>query len=52
MRISEVIGLTWEHLQLEGRPVVRVREQVYRGKRRRLKSGAGRRDSGHSANAR
>jgi len=44
MRISEVIGLTWEHLQLEGKPVVKVREQVYRGKRRRLKSGAGRRD--------
>jgi len=44
MRISEVIGLTWEHLQLEGKPVVKVREQVYRGKRRQLKSGAGRRD--------
>lgn len=44
MRISEVIGLTWEHLQLEGKPIVKVREQVYRGKRRRLKSGAGRRD--------
>ena len=39
MRISEVIGLTWEHLQLEGKPIVKVREQVYRGKRRRLKSG-------------
>lgn len=44
MRISEVVGLTWEHLQLEGKPIVKVREQVYRGKRRRLKSGAGRRD--------
>jgi integrase len=44
MRISEVIGLTWEHLDLGSQPRVRVREQVYRGQRRRLKSGAGRRD--------
>lgn len=36
--------MTWEHLQLEGKPIVKVREQVYRGKRRRLKSGTGRRD--------
>jgi integrase len=44
VRISEAIGLTWEHLELGDRPHVQVREQVYRGKRRRLKSGAGRRD--------
>jgi integrase len=44
MRISEVIGLTWEHLELEGKPRVKVREQVYRGERKTLKSGAGRRD--------
>jgi integrase len=44
MRISEVIGLTWEHLELEGNPRVKVREQVYRGERKKLKSGAGRRD--------
>lgn len=44
LRISEMIGLTWEHLELEGKPQVKVREQVYRGKRRRLKTGAGRRD--------
>lgn len=44
LRISEAIGLTWEHLDLGETPKVKVREQVYRGKRRRLKSGAGRRD--------
>jgi integrase len=45
LRISEAIGLTWEHLELGGdRPRLLVREQVYRGKRRKLKSGAGRRD--------
>jgi integrase len=44
LRISEAIGLTWEHLELEGKPHVKVREQFYRCKRRRLKSGAGRRD--------
>jgi integrase len=44
VRISEAIGLTWEHLELGDRPHVQVREQVYRGKRRGLKSGAGRRD--------
>jgi integrase len=44
LRISEAIGLTWEHLELEGKPHVKVREQYYRCERRRLKSGAGRRD--------
>jgi integrase len=44
LRISEAIGLTWEHLELGDQPRVKVREQVYRGKRRKLKSGAGRRD--------
>lgn len=44
MRISEVIGLTWRHLELEENPRVKVREQFYRGKRKKLKSGAGRRD--------
>lgn len=44
MRISEVIGLTWRHLELEENPRVKVREQVYRGVRKRLKSVAGRRD--------
>ncbi len=44
LRISEAIGLTWEHLELEGKPHVKVREQYYRCQRQRLKSGAGRRD--------
>jgi integrase len=44
LRISEMIGLTWADLELEGSPKVKVREQFYRGKRKKLKSGAGRRD--------
>jgi integrase len=44
LRISEAIGLRWEHLDLGGNRTLRVREQFYRGKRRRLKSGAGKRD--------
>jgi integrase len=44
LRISETIGLTWGHLDLGERRRVLVREQLYEGKRRRLKSGSGRRD--------
>lgn len=44
LRISETVGLNWEHVKLGGTPRIEVREQVYRGKRRKLKSGAGRRD--------
>jgi len=44
LRISEAIGLTWEHIELGNRPRVLVREQVYNGKRGRLKSRQGRRD--------
>jgi integrase len=44
LRISEAIGLTWDHLDLGDQPRVRVRQQVYRGKRKRLKSANGRRD--------
>lgn len=44
LRISEAIGLTWAHLDLGKRPRVLVREQVYRGERKRLKSGYARRD--------
>ena len=44
LRISEMIGLTWEHMELEANPHMKVREQFYRCQRRRLKSGAGRRD--------
>lgn len=44
LRISEAVGLTWEHVDLGERPRVCVREQVYRGERKRLKSSHGRRD--------
>ncbi len=44
LRISEAVGLTWEHIDLGDPPRIKVREQVYRGKRRKLKSGAGKRD--------
>jgi integrase len=44
LRISEAIGLTWAHLDLGERPRVQVREQFYKGERKRLKSGSGRRD--------
>jgi integrase len=44
LRISEAVGLTWAHVSLGERPHVKVREQVYRGERKRLKSGSGRRD--------
>ncbi|HEY1854076.1 MAG TPA: tyrosine-type recombinase/integrase [Solirubrobacterales bacterium] len=43
LRISEAAGLRWEHVDLAaGR--LRVREQVYRGKRKKLKSKRGKRD--------
>jgi integrase len=44
LRISEAIGLQWEHIDLGEQPKVKIREQFYRGKRRKLKSGAGRRE--------
>jgi len=44
LRISEAVGLTWEHIDLGARPRVLVREQSYKGERRRLKSRQGRRD--------
>lgn len=44
LRISEAVGLTWEHVELDSRPRILVREQVYNGKRRRLKTRQGRRD--------
>jgi hypothetical protein len=37
-------GLRWEHLDLGEHPKVRVREQLYKGKRKRLKSKDGKRD--------
>jgi integrase len=38
LRISEAIGLTWRHIDLGEHPQVHVREQVYRGKRKSLKT--------------
>jgi integrase len=38
LRIGELTGLTWEHVDLGTRPRLLVREQVYRGLRKRLKS--------------
>lgn len=43
LRISEAIGLTWENVSFGENPHIKVREQFYRGKRRKLKSGAGKR---------
>jgi integrase len=44
MRISEVVGLRWEHLVLTGEPHVKVREQLYKGRRKKLKSKSGKRE--------
>lgn len=44
LRISEAVGLRWEHLDLGENPKVEVREQLYKGKRKRLKSKVGERD--------
>lgn len=44
LRISEAVGLTWQHVELGDRAAVLVREQVYRGERKRLKSGHARRE--------
>lgn len=44
LRIGEAIALTWDHLELTGdAPQINVREQIYRGKRRKLKTRAARR---------
>jgi integrase len=44
MRISEATGLRWEFVELGERSRIKVRDQFYRGERKALKSGAGRRD--------
>ena len=44
LRIGEAIGLRWEHVDLGESPRLLIREQIYRGKRRKLKSRAGKRD--------
>jgi integrase len=44
LRISEAVGLSWQHVELGPRPRVFVREQFYDGERRRLKSRHARRE--------
>lgn len=45
LRISEAVGLRWEHMVLTGdEPHVKVREQLYKGRRKKLKSKSGKRD--------
>jgi integrase len=44
LRISEALGVTWDHLELGMQPRLRVREQVYKGTRKKLKSKNSRRD--------
>jgi integrase len=44
LRISEALGVNWEHVELGRTPRLLVREQAYEGKRQRLKSKSGRRD--------
>jgi integrase len=44
LRISETFGVNWEHLDLGRTPRLMVREQVYEGERKRLKSKSGRRN--------
>jgi integrase len=44
LRISEAIGLTWGDVKFGERPQIKLRSQLYQGRRRRLKSAYGRRD--------
>lgn len=44
VRISEAVGLRWKHLDLGVSPRVKVREQLYEGVRKPLKSAASSRD--------
>lgn len=44
LRVSEAVGLTWRDVEFGERPRLRVRQQVCRGERRRLKSRDSRRD--------
>jgi integrase len=44
LRISEAVGLTCAHVELGEQARVLVREQLYEGERKRLKSGSGRRE--------
>lgn len=40
LRIGELLGLTWEHVHLGDDPHIMVAEQVYRGRRKQLKTDA------------
>ncbi len=40
VRIGELLGLTWEHVHLGDDPHIMVAEQVYRGRRKKLKTDA------------
>lgn len=44
LRIGEAQGLEWRHLGLDTRPVVKVRQRIYRGELGPPKTSAGRRD--------
>jgi integrase len=44
LRIGEATGLRWEHVDLGASPRIRVREQVYEGERKKLKTSNGLRD--------
>lgn len=55
LRISEALGLTWADVQVDGRPVVRVRRQRYKGRVHAPKTPTSVRDaplsSGHGGHA-
>jgi integrase len=40
VRVGELLGLTWAHVHLGDDPHIVVAEQVYRGERKRLKTGS------------
>jgi integrase len=40
VRVGELLGLTWAHVHLGDDPHITVAEQVYRGERKRLKTGS------------
>jgi integrase len=44
VRISESLGLRWEHVDLGEKPRVEIREQFYEGERKKLKTSYSRRD--------
>lgn len=40
LRIGELLGLTWEHVHLGDAPYIMVAEQIYEGRRKKLKTDA------------